>query len=120
MARAPRSPLVLVVPVFALAAALASSAPAGAAVAPDWHGQLAERADDELVASAAAYKRRLAEPLAPFASAPLYAADLAAVAADADSLYPDGDRPLDRAAADVLFRHDQSVAVGLQSLLNRH
>ena len=119
MTRVSRRSLLVVVSLLALAATLAgSSAPAGGAVAPDWRGQLAERADDTLVASAAAYKRRIAEPLAPFVSPPLGAADLEAVAADAESRYPDGDRPLDRPSADVLFGHDHVLATGLQALLN--
>lgn len=54
----------------------------------------------------------------PLVDAPLTAADLDAVKADAET-YPDGDRPRTRAEGEAMLAHDRDLATGVQALLNR-
>lgn len=86
---------------------LAGSAGAARADAPDWRAALGLSAEDAVTSSAADAKRRLAG--IPGAEA---------VVSDADTHYPDGDRPASRAAADAVFDHDRELAVSLQTRLN--
>jgi hypothetical protein len=89
------------------AAALAGSA--GANLAP-WRIQLAEGAATVPARTAADTKRDLSTTALP---------ETAAVIADADARYrPDGDRPLDAAAAKAIFHHDEKLAVAGQRALN--
>ena len=96
-----------IVSVF-LGVLLAGIAGSARADAPDWRAALGLSADDAVTASAADAKRRLAG--IPGAEA---------VVADADTRYPDGDRPASRESADVAFEHDRVLAVSLQTRLNR-
>ncbi|HEX4929712.1 MAG TPA: VWA domain-containing protein [Gaiellaceae bacterium] len=86
---------------------LAGIAGAARADAPDWRAALALSADEAVTSSAADAKRRLAG-----------VAGAEAVVSDADTSYPDGDRPASRAAADTVFEHDRELAVSLQTRLN--
>ena len=86
---------------------LAGSAGAAQADAPDWRAALGLSAEEAVTSSAADAKRRLAG--VPGAEA---------VVSDADTHYPDGDRPANLAAADVVFDHDRELAVSLQTRLN--
>lgn len=83
-----------------------------------WRDALGATAADVRKASAADLKRRLDEPVRPLVQAPLTAADLDDVRADAET-YPDGDRPQSRAAGDAMLAHDKDLSTGLQVLLNR-
>ena len=90
-----------------LCVTLAGVAGGARADAPDWRAALAASAEDVVTASAADAKRRLAG-----------VAGAEAVVLDADTRFPDGDRPANREAADVVFDHDRELAVSLQTRLN--
>jgi len=102
-----RSAFRLVTLPLLLGVLLAGAAGAARADAPDWRTALGLSAEDTVVVSAADAKRRLAG--VPGADE---------VVSDADTRYPDGDRPADRAAADAIFDHDRALAVSLQTRLN--
>ena len=76
---------------------------------PDWRAALAASADEAVTTSAADSKRLL-----------VGVAGADAVVSDADTRYPDGDRPASRAAAVAVFKHDKTLAVSLQTRLNKH
>ena len=86
---------------------LSGSAGAARADAPDWRAALGLSAEEAVTSSAADAKRRLAG--VPGAEA---------VVSDADTHYPDGDRPANLAAAHAVFDHDRELAVSLQTRLN--
>lgn len=103
----PRSAPRFVFGVVLLCVVLAGLTGAARAEAPDWRAALAASAEDAATTSAADAKRRLAG-----------IAGAEEVVSDADTRYPDGDRPADRAAADAIFDHDLALAVSLQTRLN--
>jgi len=102
-----RSAFRLVTLLLLVGVLLGGAAGAARADAPDWRTALGLSAEDTVVVSAADAKRRLAG--VPGAEA---------VVADADTRYPDGDRPAGREAAEAVFEHDRALAVSLQTRLN--
>ncbi len=64
-------------------------------------------------ASAADLKRRLDAPVRPLVDAPLTAADLDAVKADAET-YPDGDRPRSRAEGEAMLAQAAVASLGFR------
>ena len=105
----PRHVLRLAVLAILLGAMLGGAAGGARANPPDWRAALAESADDAVTSSAADSKRLLAG-----------VAGAETVVSDADTRYPDGDRPASRVAANAIFKHDKSLAVSLQTRLNKH